>query len=199
MTLAHWKMIWTALKRSAAALPAAGAVLGVAMAAGSSVRPDADRTAEAVARITGGDMSAQGLDAVKGRLTPSQLALAQRHDPSLLQPAAYSTDGAILATGALRPARSFVFKGSAEDRRRALRCLTQAVYFEAALEPGAGQAGVAQVVLNRVRDPNYANTICGVVFEGPRAVSSASPATDPCPRRRSPGPGSGRARWRRRR
>ena len=49
MTLAHWKMIWTALKRSAAALPAAGAVLGVAMAAGSSVRPDADRTAEAVA------------------------------------------------------------------------------------------------------------------------------------------------------
>jgi len=138
MTLAHWKMIWTALKRSAAALPAAGAVLGVAMAAGSSVRPDADRTAEAVARITGGDMSAQGLDAVKGRLTPSQLALAQRHDPSLLQPAAYSTDGAILATGALRPARSFVFKGSAEDRRRALRCLTQAVYFEAALEPGAG-------------------------------------------------------------
>lgn len=166
MTLAHWKMIWTALKRSAAALPAAGAVLGVAMAAGSSVRPDVDRTAEAVARITGGDMSAHGLDAVKGRLTPSQLALAQRHDPSLLQPAAYSADGAILATGALRPARSFVFKGSAEDRRRALRCLTQAVYFEAALEPDAGQAGVAQVVLNRVRDPNYANTICGVVFEG---------------------------------
>ena len=25
---------------------------------------------------------------------------------------------------------------------------------------------MAQVVLNRVRDPNYANTVCGVVFEG---------------------------------
>ena len=33
MTLTHWKTIWTALKRTAAALPAAGAVLGVAMAA----------------------------------------------------------------------------------------------------------------------------------------------------------------------
>ncbi|MFN7109089.1 MAG: cell wall hydrolase, partial [Brevundimonas sp.] len=70
------------------------------------------------------------------------------------------------ASGALRPALPFVFKGSADDRRRALRCLTQAVYFEAALEPDSGQAGVAQVVLNRVRDPNYANTVCGVVFEG---------------------------------
>ncbi|WP_395942617.1 cell wall hydrolase [Brevundimonas sp.] len=168
MSLLHWKTIWTALKRSAAALPAAGAVLGVAMAAGSSVRPDADRTAEAVARVTGGDLSADGMNAIKGRLTASQLALAQRHDPSLLQTAAYGLgeDKPLLTTGALRPARPFVFKGDADDRRRALRCLTQAVYFEAALESDAGQAGVAQVVLNRVRDPNYANTVCGVVFEG---------------------------------
>lgn len=157
--------MWAALKRSAAALPAAGAVLGVAMAAGSTVRPDADRTAEAVARVTGGDLSVAGLDAVKGRLTPSQLALAQRHDPGL-QKAVYTADAPFSMNGALRPARPFVFKGGAEDRRRALRCLTQAVYFEAALEPDAGQAAVAQVVLNRVRDPNYAKTVCGVVFEG---------------------------------
>jgi spore germination cell wall hydrolase CwlJ-like protein len=170
MTLTHWKTIWTALKRSAAALPAAGAVLGVAMAAGSTVRPDVDRTAEAVARVTGGDLSAAGLDAVKGRLTPSQLALAQRHDPGL-QPALYKPEAALLATGALRPARPFVFKGSAEDRRRALRCLTQAVYFESALEPDEGQAAVAQVVLNRVRDPNYAKTVCGVVFEGAERIT----------------------------
>jgi Cell Wall Hydrolase len=194
MTLLPWKTMWTALRRSAAALPAAGAVLGVAMAAGSSVRPDVDRTAEAVSRLTGGDLGEGGLAAIKGRLTPSQLAVAMRHDPSLLQPALYGlTPGwesltlagkpglepgksgleaqrlnAALApaSGALRPALPFVFKGSAEDRRRALRCLTQAVYFEAALEPDSGQAGVAQVVLNRVRDPNYANTVCGVVFEG---------------------------------
>jgi hypothetical protein len=67
----------------------------------------------------------------------------------------------------LRVAAPFVFKpATAEDRRRALRCLTQGVYYEAALEPTAGQEAVAQVILNRVRDPNYANTICGVVFEG---------------------------------
>lgn len=165
LKLKHWIAIWTALKRSAAALPAAGAVLGVAMAAGSTVRPDADRTAEAVARVTGGDLGAAGLDAVKGRLTPSQLALAQRHDPAL-QKAMALQDAPLQTGGALRPARPFVFKGSAEDRRRALRCLTQAVYFEAALESDAGQAAVAQVVLNRVRDPNYAKTVCGVVFEG---------------------------------
>ncbi|SPU55782.1 Spore cortex-lytic enzyme precursor [Brevundimonas vesicularis] len=191
--------MWKALRRSAAALPAAGAVLGVAMAAGSSVRPDMDRTAEAVSRITGGDLGAGGLAAIKGRLTPSQLALAMRHDPNLLQPALYGlTPGwesltlagkpglepgksgleaqrlnaaMTPASGALRPALPFVFKGSAQDRRRALRCLTQAVYYEAALEPENGQAGVAQVVLNRVRDPNYANTVCGVVFEGAERVT----------------------------
>lgn len=55
---------------------------------------------------------------------------------------------------------------SAEDRRRALRCLTQGIYYEAALEPTEGQEAVAQVILNRVRDLNYPNSICGVVFEG---------------------------------
>ncbi|WP_306003121.1 cell wall hydrolase [Brevundimonas sp. C43] len=199
MTRLPWKTMWKALRRSAAALPAAGAVLGVAMAAGSSVRPDMDRTAEAVSRITGGDLGAGGLAAIKGRLTPSQLAVAMRHDPNLLQPALYGlTPGwesltlagkpglepgksgleaqrlnaaMAPASGPLRPALPFVFKGSAEDRRRALRCLTQAVYYEAALEPDNGQAGVAQVVLNRVRDPNYANTVCGVVFEGAERVT----------------------------
>jgi len=71
------------------------------------------------------------------------------------------------ASGFLRTAQPFKFApATVEDRRRALRCLTQAVYYEAALEPTDGQEAVAQVVLNRVRDPNYANTVCGVVFEG---------------------------------
>lgn len=48
---------------------------------------------------------------------------------------------------------------------RERRCLEQAVYFEARSEPTAGQAAVAQVVLNRVKSPLYPNTICGVVFQ----------------------------------
>jgi hypothetical protein len=71
------------------------------------------------------------------------------------------------AFGALQPARPFVFRPADEaSRKRALRCLTQAVYYEAALEPTEGQEGVAQVVLNRVRDPNYPSSVCGVVYQG---------------------------------
>ena len=48
----------------------------------------------------------------------------------------------------------------------ALRCLTQAVYYEAAGESEEGQRAVAQVVLNRLRHPAFPNTICGVVYQG---------------------------------
>ena len=64
------------------------------------------------------------------------------------------------------PARPFVFKGSAEDHRQALQCLTQAVYFEAGFEPGTGQQAVAQVVLNRMRHPIFPHSVCGVVYQG---------------------------------
>lgn len=53
-----------------------------------------------------------------------------------------------------------------EDYARALDCLTAAVYYEAASETAAGQAAVAQVVVNRMRHPAYPKTICGVVFQG---------------------------------
>ena len=48
----------------------------------------------------------------------------------------------------------------------ALRCLSQAIYYEAANEPLAGKRAVAQVVLNRLRHPAYPNSVCGVVYEG---------------------------------
>lgn len=44
-------------------------------------------------------------------------------------------------------------------------CLTNAVYFEARSEPLDGQLAVAQVVLDRLADPRYPKTICGVVYE----------------------------------
>ncbi|GAA0465985.1 hypothetical protein GCM10009096_03300 [Parasphingorhabdus litoris] len=58
------------------------------------------------------------------------------------------------------------FRASSIDNSRALQCLTSAIYYEAGLEPDAGQRAVAQVVLNRVRHPSYPGTICGVVFQG---------------------------------
>jgi spore germination cell wall hydrolase CwlJ-like protein len=44
-------------------------------------------------------------------------------------------------------------------------CLAEAIYFEAATEPLKGQAAVAQVILNRVRNPTFPNSICGVVYQ----------------------------------
>lgn len=58
------------------------------------------------------------------------------------------------------------FRASLTDNSRALQCLTSAVYYEAGLEPDAGQRAVAQVVLNRVRHPSYPGTVCGVIFQG---------------------------------
>ena len=45
------------------------------------------------------------------------------------------------------------------------KCLANAVYFEARGETLRGQAAVAQVVLNRVRNPAYPSTVCGVVYQ----------------------------------
>ncbi|MFN3613478.1 MAG: cell wall hydrolase [Rubrimonas sp.] len=46
------------------------------------------------------------------------------------------------------------------------RCLTEAIYFEARGQSLAGQVAVAEVVLNRVDNPNYPRTICGVTRQG---------------------------------
>lgn len=56
-----------------------------------------------------------------------------------------------------------------EQYGTALRCLTQAIYYEAANEPELGKRAVAQVVLNRLRHPAYPNSVCGVVYEGANA------------------------------
>lgn len=45
-------------------------------------------------------------------------------------------------------------------------CLALAMYHEARSEPGPGQRAVGHVILNRVADPRYPDSICGVVREG---------------------------------
>lgn len=195
MARIDWTVTLKRGRRLLAAAPVVLAAFGVAMAASSTPRPEIDRRAETIRTLTGGDLGARGLAAITGRMDPSQLALAIRHDPGERRAALYGLtpgwesltlagrptldfgatglDAMKLnaatpnASGFLRVAAPFVFKpATAEDRRRALRCLTQGIYYEAALEPTEGQEAVAQVILNRVRDPNYANSVCGVVFEG---------------------------------
>lgn len=52
------------------------------------------------------------------------------------------------------------------------KCLATGIYFESRGEPARGQAAVAQVILNRVRNPTYPNTICGVVFQNKHRINS---------------------------
>jgi spore germination cell wall hydrolase CwlJ-like protein len=66
----------------------------------------------------------------------------------------------------IRPMRPFVLNADANDRARAVHCMAQAIYYEAAREPVRGQQAVAQVVLNRMRHPAYPKSVCGVVFQG---------------------------------
>ncbi len=47
-----------------------------------------------------------------------------------------------------------------------LQCLAQAIYFESRGEPIEGQIAVAEVVLNRVDDPRFPKTVCGVTRQG---------------------------------
>ncbi len=51
------------------------------------------------------------------------------------------------------------------DTARAAECLTEAIYYEARSEPADGQRAVAQVVLNRVRNPAFPASVCGVVHQ----------------------------------
>lgn len=46
-----------------------------------------------------------------------------------------------------------------------VKCLATAIYFEARGEPEKGRVAVAQVVLNRVKNPAYPDTICSVVYQ----------------------------------
>jgi hypothetical protein len=45
-------------------------------------------------------------------------------------------------------------------------CLALNIYWEARSEPSLGQFAVAAVTLNRVADPSYPDSICGVVQQG---------------------------------
>lgn len=69
-----------------------------------------------------------------------------------------------------------LFAGAVEARD-AQTCLANVIYREARGESRAGQQAVAHVVLNRVKDPAFPDTVCDVVRQpgqfAPRASGSA--------------------------
>ena len=49
-------------------------------------------------------------------------------------------------------------------------CLAKNIYYEAAREPYEGKMAVAQVTINRTNDPQFPNTICGVVYQKTKSM-----------------------------
>ena len=162
------------------------------LAACAPAQSRAPASAEALAAH---GLSDAALIAATTRFQPAVLDLAQRHDPGLRRadlwdrppgwanldlrqlpdlgiPADQGEDAEALnklrpfAGLPIRPMRPFVLRADTDDSTRALHCMTQAIYYEAAREPVRGQEAVAQVVLNRVRHPAYPKSICGVVYQG---------------------------------
>ena len=54
----------------------------------------------------------------------------------------------------------------AENMVAQTQCLATAIYYEARSEGTEGQLGVAEVIMNRVADHRYPNTVCDVVYQG---------------------------------
>ena len=60
--------------------------------------------------------------------------------------------------------RSFLFGFGGVNMLEAL-CLFMVIYFEARGEPFAGKVAVAEVVMNRVANSNWPNSVCEVVTQ----------------------------------
>lgn len=100
---------------------------------------------------------------------PAKLSVV---DPDAL---AAVTPETAMETNAARPVSALpnptarplaILSADATDSARSLECMTAALYYEAGYESEDGQRAVAQVVLNRLRNPLYPRTVCGVVFQG---------------------------------
>ncbi len=105
--------------------------------------------------------------------TQAQIALTQVTQQDQTQVAAEGEAAEMLnaaiplGKGPIETARPFYLADkNMTDADKALRCMTQAVYYEAGFEPIAGRFAVAQVILNRMRHPAFPKSVCGVIYQG---------------------------------
>lgn len=140
-------------------LAAAGLVLLVALLAVAPIRPFFVGEAEAVpeAGVDIADMPADLVALAHGEKAGAVIEgeTAQQRNAELP-----------FSRTPIEAALPFAMPVSGTTADRALRCLTQAVYYEAGYEPTEGKRAVAQVVLNRMRHPAYPRSVCGVVYDG---------------------------------
>ena len=67
--------------------------------------------------------------------------------------------------GKILPAMPITYDQLAKSERKQIDCLAKNIYYEAGYEPRLGWTAVAAVTMNRVLSGNYADTVCGVVYQ----------------------------------
>ena len=131
---------------TAFAAPAADRETEVAAAADaqaeSEAKPDGAIT---VAYAPGDDQDGAPFDAVMGKSGKGAVIL----DPDI---------------GANHAWLNYAIPDVARSKKETA-CLANAIYFEARGEPERGRIAVAQVVINRLKNPAYPNTLCSVVYQ----------------------------------
>jgi spore germination cell wall hydrolase CwlJ-like protein len=145
----------TPLRTTGATTPVESPVPGISRAALTLTRPDGSTPpvsrAVALASVTPAPMEPEIIQATSLRI-PS-IALIN----TAPQPSAPTTSYAIRLPQ--------LDLSDPQTAKREMKCLAEAVYFEARSEPEAGQAAVAQVVINRAKSGLYPTSICGVVYQ----------------------------------
>lgn len=63
------------------------------------------------------------------------------------------------------PVNAIAYSQLSKQDKKQVECLAKNIYYEAAFEPHTGWLGVASVTMNRVRSGNYADSVCGVVYQ----------------------------------
>ena len=186
----RWSRTHAAVKVGGCAVLALAASFAVKTAL---VHEAADSRVHTLVEAGNGDISDAQLTALMADAGPGALRIAASHDPDVLpdlgrplgwkrlevkspprlwlgrlsMEEAERVNGVLPESEAANPAADpFVLRASASEKTAAVQCMTTAIYYEAALEPRAGQEAVAQVVLNRMRHPGYPKSVCGVVFQG---------------------------------
>jgi hypothetical protein len=141
-----------------------GLALGAVYMAGGMARAATDHTrAERVAQVAAGQFSESVLE--REAADPVVLRIAQAHDPEA-GPETGDDETADRQLQALTERlQAKEAHPEAMQAARDLDCLTDAVYYEARGEDKRGQQAVATVVLNRVKNPSFPKSVCGVVFQ----------------------------------
>lgn len=107
---------------------------------GAVANPDA---AEGLAQIEAQGLKYAGSSRLKAMITPPKVA-----------------------PGSVQYSRSWVDAQPKPAASPELRCLSEALYFEARGETVKGQFAVAEVIMNRVKSGRFPGSLCGVINQG---------------------------------